>query len=128
MSDPSASNSPQSLDVTLIVGKSDLTRINCEYPPSGALLFSGPTFSWTVDGGRNNVYAVDFAMSPGWRILSTWENLHLRITDPSWTMPESIWNQIPHGSYVYWRVRGANLADSPPIIVFSDEIWWFYKP
>ena len=127
VSDPSASNSPQTVDVTLIIGHRNLTWVNCSYPPSGAVLYLAPTFTWTVDGGDDNIYAVDLSLSLGGPTFSTWENLHLRITDERWTMPTALWNRIPHGSYVYWTVRGADFAESPPIIVFSNPVW-FYKP
>jgi len=128
VSDPNASNNPQSVDVLLAVGESNLTRINCDFPPTGAVLFSAPTFTWTVDGGRRNFYIVDMALSPAGPIFSTWENLRLPITDESWAMPPALWNLIPHGRSVYWRVRGANLNQAPPILIFSDEVRWFYKP
>jgi hypothetical protein len=42
-------------------------------------------------------------------------------------MPQIWWDQILSGSYVYFRVRGANLDQTPLTIITSDELWWFYK-
>jgi hypothetical protein len=43
-------------------------------------------------------------------------------------MPTTIWNLIPSGSYIYWRVRAADLSDTPLTILRSEELWRFYKP
>jgi hypothetical protein len=43
-------------------------------------------------------------------------------------MPEDIWNMIPPGSYVYWRIRGIDLDAARPAVVYSNTVWWFYKP
>jgi hypothetical protein len=42
-------------------------------------------------------------------------------------MPSQLWNYIPPGSYVYWRVRGADLAVTPLTVITGDDVWWFYK-
>jgi hypothetical protein len=44
-----------------------------------------------------------------------------------WTMPLSVWNKIPSGRRIYWRVRGADLDVTPLTIIASDEIWSFNK-
>ena len=77
----------------------------------------------TADGGTDNVYVIDAALSLSGPIYST-----PILNEPTWTMPTNAWNWIPSGSYVYWRVRGADLDYEPLTIVTSDEIWWFYKP
>jgi parallel beta-helix repeat protein len=104
-----------------------LTRIHLSSPANESGPTSAPTFTWTPDGGMDNVFAVDVALSPTGPFYSTWENLHTPINSESWTMPNTIWNLIPSGSTVYWRVRGADLTVSPLTIVTSDEVWWFFK-
>jgi hypothetical protein len=42
-------------------------------------------------------------------------------------MPTPVWNMIPSGTQVYWRIRGADLDVSPLTIITSDEAWSFYK-
>jgi len=108
----------------------ELTGVNCISPPNEAILYSPPTFSWTANGGTNNVFAVDLSYdwtfsSPYW---STYENMRQLIEGTSWALPDSIWSRIPPGSYVYWRVRGADLDESPLAVLFTYDYWWFYKP
>jgi parallel beta-helix repeat protein len=105
-----------------------LTQINLTLPANESILSSPPTFTWTPDGGMNDVFAVDVALSPTGPFFSTWENLHTLVDEASWTVPDTIWNLIPSGSYVYWKVRGADLYQSPLDVVYCDELWWFYKP
>ncbi len=104
-----------------------LTQINLVSPEGVPTLSAPPTFFWTVDGGTSNVYAVDFSIPPNVPLWSTQANLHQLIYDTSWTMPSTIWNKIPSGKTVYWRVRGADLDVSPRVIVTSDEVRSFVK-
>jgi hypothetical protein len=79
--------------------------------------------------GTNNFFAVDFSFS--YPITSCWsifEDQRLVITENSWTSSGELWDSIPSGSFVYWRVRGADFPQTPFRIVVSDETWWFYKP
>lgn len=105
----------------------ELSRINLNSPPNFSILSSAPTFSWTVDGGSNNVFAVDLALPPFVPFWSTYNNMHILIDQTSWTMPGSIWSVLPSGSRLYWRVRGVDLDVTPLNVVISDEIWSFYK-
>lgn len=100
-----------------------LTQINLFSPTSEATASSAPAFAWTPDGGANNVYVVDLhipGLVPLWTAPISYVN--------GWTMPIPVWNVIPSGSYVYWRVRGADLDVTPLNIVTSDEVWRFHKP
>jgi hypothetical protein len=105
-----------------------LTDISCLSPANASFLSSPPVFMWTADGGANNRFAVD--LSYDWtfsRYWSTYENMRQPLAAESWTMPQPLWNYIPSGSFVYWRVRGADLNISPLSVVTSEEVWWFYK-
>ena len=105
-----------------------LTAISCLSPANESVLSSAPTFSWTADAGANNVFAVD--LSYDWTFSwywSTLQNMHHPIAAESWSMPQPLWNFIPSGSYVYWRVRGADLAVTPLTIITGADVWWFYK-
>jgi hypothetical protein len=130
ISDPGASNSPQYVAVALTVGPpAGLTQINCLSPANESVLGSAPTFAWMCVGGTNNRFAVDLSLD--WTFSwywSTYENLHQPISAESWAMPTALWNFIPSGSYIYWRVRGADLDVTPLSIVTGDDVWWFYKP
>jgi hypothetical protein len=83
---------------------------------------SAPNFTWAANGGLNNANIIDMAPSLSGPLYSS-----PKLYEPTWTMPTSIWNRIPSGSYVYWRVRGADLDYWPLTIITSDEVWWFYK-
>ena len=108
--------------------RSVLTRINLQAPADQSILSSPPTFTWTVDGGTNNRFAVEVSFSPAFSpYYSTYENLHQLIDGTGWTMPTPIWNVIPFDRQVYWRVRGVDLDDPLPTIITSDEVWSFYK-
>ncbi|RJP16067.1 MAG: hypothetical protein C4520_18805 [Candidatus Abyssobacteria bacterium SURF_5] len=98
-----------------------LTEIDLQSPANGAIATSPPTFCWSATGGCNNGFSVDVALSPLGPIYSTYEHLHQIIRESCWTMPPTIWNMIPPGR-LYWRVRGADLEDSPPVIVTSEEV------
>jgi hypothetical protein len=84
---------------------------------------------WTSIGGTNNRFAVDLSLD--WTFSwywSTYENMGRQLSGESWAMPPTLWSRIPSASYVYWRVRGADLDVTPLTIVTGDEVWWFYKP
>ena len=110
-----------------IVSVTPLSAIHLATPANESVLASPPTFSWTPDGGTNNTYAVDLAFEVTGPYLSTRERLRLVINEPTWTMPENIWNLIPSGSFIFWRVRGADLDAAPPTIIFSTEVFFFFK-
>ncbi len=100
-----------------------LAQIWLQSPEDHAVISSAPTFSWTLSGGTNNAYIVDFLIVGHPPIRST-PVLHA----PTWTMPDTAWNRIKSGSSVIWRVRGADLDDPPLTIITSDEVRWFSKP
>jgi len=103
-----------------------LTQINLTYPPDGAVVFLPPTFMWTAVGGTDNVFAADFSLSyPITRYWSTYENMGQLIRNESWTPSTQLWNRLPSG-YVWWRVRGADL-DQTPLAIITSEDGWFYK-
>jgi hypothetical protein len=99
-----------------------LTRINCMVPANESLLSTAPTFMWIADGGTNNLYAVDLALSLSGPIYTS----PVQSTG-YWSMLQEWWDFVPSGSFVYFRVRGANLDQTPLNIITSDELWWFYK-
>jgi hypothetical protein len=103
-----------------------LTSINLLSPAVFAAPLSAPTFTWTAAGGDNNAYAVDLSLSTSGPYWSTYENMRIVVTNTYWTMPSNVWNAVPSG-YIYWKVRGADLNESPLDIVTSDEMFWFYK-
>jgi hypothetical protein len=110
------------------VSVTPLDHINLLLPLNESILVSPPTFSWTPDGGTNNVFAVDLSLTyPITSYWSTYENLGELIPGATWSPSGSLWNVIPPGSFVYWRVRGADLDQAPISVIFSDEVWWFYK-
>jgi hypothetical protein len=84
---------------------------------------SALTFAWTADGGTENAYVVDLALSLSGPVFTT-----PILRDRRWEMPAGIWGSIPPESYVYWRVRGADLGIQPLSVICSEEIWWIYKP
>jgi len=105
-----------------------LSRISAVSPANESVQSSQPTFVWTADGGIDNVFAVDIALSLTGPFYSTWEHLGLPITTTEWAMTPDVWQRIPNGSYVFWRIRGADLDKEPLSIVYSNAIWFFYKP
>ncbi|RJP23313.1 MAG: hypothetical protein C4520_06600 [Candidatus Abyssobacteria bacterium SURF_5] len=106
----------------------ELTNIHLQFPVNQALLSQPPTFTWSADGGTSNVFAVDIGGSPGLpKYWSTYEDLHQIINNSAWTIPAPIWNSIPSGTELFWRVRGVDLDAAPPDIIISDEIWSFSK-
>ncbi|MBI5118947.1 PKD domain-containing protein [Candidatus Poribacteria bacterium] len=121
-------NSPQTLTVNLNVAESELTQINLVSPWNSSSLSAPPTFVWSATGGINNVFSVDLSYSPDFKTYwSTYKNLHQTISGNSWTMPQSLWNQITAGKPVYWKVDGADLNHQPTTIVNSLQIWSFTK-
>jgi hypothetical protein len=128
VSDTNAANSPQYVYVTLTVLPSELTHIALVYPTDASILSSPPTFDWTPNGGQVVMLSVDASLSPTFRTRwSTWENLQLELYDKFWTMPQSLWNRIPSGKRIYWRVRGVDWLYDPRTYITSDEVWSFYK-
>ena len=83
-------------------------------PMNAAILSPSESFVRTPDGGCDDVFAVDLALSPGFApYYSTYEHLHTLIHETSWTLPMPVWNRVPVGKKFYWRVRGADLDDPP---------------
>jgi hypothetical protein len=123
ISAPLCPNSPQQLIVTLVVkGQGELTRITLVSPMNGSTLISPANFTWLVDGGVNNVFAVDLSLSsPTGPFKSS-----PTTTATSWKLPLAAWNKIPAGGRVYWRVRGTDQSKSPRTIITSPT-WSFYK-
>ena len=89
-------------------------------PALNDIVTSPPTFGWTPQGGTNNVFVVDVALSPTGPYYSS-----PLLTSSSWTMPTSWWSRISWGSYVYWRVRGADLDQQPLTIISSGSSGFF---
>jgi len=106
----------------------NLTAINLATPSNESISASVPTFHWAPNGGTNNVYAVDFALSLSGPVYSSYGTLSETVDQNNWTMPTWVWDMIPSGSFLYWRVRGADLDVTPLNIVTSSELWWVYKP
>jgi hypothetical protein len=100
----------------------ELTEIHLEAPADLATLAASPVFKWVPNGGTNNAFAVDLSI-PGLVPLFT----SPATTETSWTMPPGIWNIIPSGRQVYWRVRGADLDQTPSNPIASVEQWSFTK-
>ena len=99
-----------------------LTRITCMVPANESLVSSAPTFMWIANGGTDNRYAVDLAPSLSGPVYTS-----PVLSSGYWSMPQAWWDFVPSGSYVYYRVRGADLDQTPLTIITSDELWWFYK-
>jgi immune inhibitor A len=114
-------------DVNVCSPITSLSWISLSYPGNRAWVFIPPTFQWTTDSGPGCIYAVDFAIPGRVPFFSTYGNLHIDITQKSWTVPQSLWDQIPYNSQVYWRVRGAVQSEPPYDVVTSDQVWTFYR-
>lgn len=127
--DPNALNTPQNIQVSLkVTAVGDLTEIHLVSPPNGSELTFAPTFTWIANGGSRNAYALDVSLSPDFTpFWSTYEHLGMPLFGTSFTMPATIWDQLPAGMTVYWRVRGVDLDSAPQAIVFSTETWSFRK-
>ncbi|GAB4343907.1 MAG: hypothetical protein Kow0099_22820 [Candidatus Abyssubacteria bacterium] len=105
-----------------------LTQINLQSPANNSIVSSPPTFTWTVSGGTNNVYAVDASLTSGFtKYWSTYEDMRQIIRATSWTMPLPVWKRVPAGTLIYWRVRGTDLDSMLPVIIHSNETWSFRK-
>jgi hypothetical protein len=104
-----------------------LTAIELLLPDRQAVLTSPPVFVWSADGGVDNAFAVDLSMSPTGPFSSTFDNLNIVIRGNSWAMPAGIWERVASGSRLFWRVRGADLAEAAPAIVTSAETQMFFK-
>jgi hypothetical protein len=127
VADPNASNNPRHIQVTLAITPTDLTQIRLTSPTNGLVLNSLPTFIWSPNGGQIVMFSVDASLSPTFKKRwSTWENLQLELYDTSWTMPQTLWNRIPSGKRVYWRVRGVDWLYEPRTYITSDT-WSFFK-
>ena len=108
--------------VTAVFVPQPLSRITLIYPGDGAVLFLAPTFDWSADAGANNAFKVDMALSLSGPVYSSPLTYH-----DNWTIPTAPWNKVPSGTYVYWRVRGADLDHEPLTIITSDEVRGFFK-
>ncbi|RJP17977.1 MAG: hypothetical protein C4520_15340 [Candidatus Abyssobacteria bacterium SURF_5] len=105
-----------------------LTGIQLSSPADGSAISSPPEFAWTADGGVDNVFAVDGSLSADFSTYwSTYEDMHQLIAGTSWLMPAAVWNKIPAGRTIYWRVRGADLSQTPLTVISSDQVWSFVK-
>jgi predicted outer membrane repeat protein len=104
-----------------------LSQINLGSPTDGSVLTSPPTFVWTALGGITPRFAVDASLSPTFtpKFFSTFPSEVL--SGNTWMMPSSVWDMIPVGATVYWRVRGRDLNENPLTIITSDEVWSFDK-
>ncbi|MBI4831707.1 MAG: hypothetical protein HY801_09175, partial [Candidatus Lindowbacteria bacterium] len=123
-----ADHSPLNGAIYRVTAVSTLSSITLRSPPKMSTQTTPPTFEWTADGGTNNGFAVDLSSSPFFTTFwSTRENLHVTLASTNWAMPLSIWNRIPAGSQVFWRVRGADLDQQPLTVVKSAQIWSFFK-
>jgi hypothetical protein len=126
ISDPAASNGPQYVEVTMTITS---TRMRLLSPANESTLYGPPTFTWDSGDGGNNAFAVDLSfVNPMTWYWSTYENMRRPLYSTNWTTPNQLWNRIPSGSYVYWRVRGANTRENPMTVSTTDEVWSFYKP
>ncbi len=106
----------------------DLTQITLLSPANASVLTSPPTFSWEVDGGLSNLFAVDLSYSADFATFwSTYKNRRQLIRRTSWPMPAALWNAIDVGTEVFWRVRGMDLAADNPEIITSTEVRSFTK-
>jgi hypothetical protein len=102
-----------------------LSEIVLLAPPDMSFQASPPTFQWLPNGGREVAYAVDFAFSSNGPFYSTYEDLHIVLTEPKWTVPLNIWNQVPSGKWILWRVRGLDLGASPKTVITSDQRFFY---
>ncbi|MBI5115903.1 hypothetical protein HZA56_05475 [Candidatus Poribacteria bacterium] len=106
----------------------ELSQISLVSPTGTPTLGSPPTFMWTADGGSNNAFAVDLSYYQDFRTYwCTYVNLRQTIYSENWMMPASVWNKIPSGKRVYWKVRGADLDSQPLTIIYSNEVRSFYR-
>jgi len=118
------------IDILLIKAfPPELAQIDLASPANASVLSSPPSFVWTPNGGTQNVFALDLLiLHPITSYWSTYGNLGQLIGETSWAPSGAMWDNVPSGSLVCWRVRGADLNQSPPAIINSSAVWWFYKP
>jgi hypothetical protein len=109
--------------VTAVMLRPPLSRITLTYPSNRETMYSGPMFTWQEVSGTDNYYKVDMVLAIGGRIYTS----PAIVNSTYWLMPYSVWNAIPSGIPVYWRVRGADLASEPISIINSDQVWTFHK-
>lgn len=106
----------------------ELTAITLQSPVNGATVSSPPTFTWSPNGGSDDAFAVDISFNSRMRnYWSTYDDLKLQITENSWTPSLELWNQIPSGSTLYWRVRGVDRALGTTNVIKSGT-WSFHRP
>jgi hypothetical protein len=96
--------------------------INSIFPSSEAMVATSPTFVWTDNKKRGNIFVVDLMFSRGRPFLSSPEIYG----KAHWTLPPRVWNRITSGKRFYWRIRGADLGQRP-LNIISDEVLPFYK-
>ena len=121
-------DSEKTVAAVFYLTQSTLGRIDIVFPPNESTVYTAPLFSWAVDGGTNNRYAVDLSLDSTFATRwSTFENLRRPISETTWQMPQAVWNAIPSGSFVYWRVRGADVNRQPLFVLSSNEVRRFYK-
>jgi hypothetical protein len=118
---------PTQTDIWLVrASSSDLTEIHLKYPTDGTYGYG--EFFWSYNGGTVNAFAVEFSLSPSFvSYWSTYENLGEIIFDSHWVAPQPLWDRIPPGSSIYWRVRGMDSEHQPPSVITSSEVWLFQK-
>jgi hypothetical protein len=107
----------------------ELTQIYCTYPWNEAIMYETAVFTWATNAGMDcHSFAIDLSFDPSFsRYWSTYENMHQPIKGSYWIMPQNLWNMVPAGSHVYWRVRGADIDHGPFTITTSAEVRGFYK-
>lgn len=114
--------------VTAVFEAIPLTHIFLLEPANGSVCYSNPTFGWTSGAGTDTAFSVDMSFNYRGPYYSMWKLFRLYSLEENWSMPPNLWRMIPSGSYVYWRVRGIDRDAQSPALVFSNEVWWFYKP
>jgi hypothetical protein len=103
----------------------ELSAISLLSPLDGSFQISPPTFQWSPNGGKQVAYAVDFSLSSSGPVYSTYEDLHMVITEPRWTLPQNLWNKVPPGKWVLWRVRGLDLGATSGEVVTSEPRFFY---
>ncbi len=103
-----------------VVGPALLTEITLLSPPNGSSAVIRPTFSWSADGGVDNVYVIDFFLMGSGISRST-----PQLSVDEWRVPGNIWARVPMGETVAWRVRGWESAT--PGTVITSPTWIVIK-
>ena len=114
--------------ITAVFEAIPLTDIFLFEPANESVLYSSPIFGWTSGAGTDTVFSVDLSLNYGGPYYSMWKLFGSYTAGENYYLPFRVWEAIPSGSYVYWRVRGIDRDAQRPALVFSDEVWWFYKP